>query len=414
MASLQQDPSGNFHVVFRFVGTRFKRSLKTKQVQKAEAARIRLEENIALVESGRLELPEDVDVPIFLLSDGKLNGKTTVPKSLRLGDFYTAYTESIPSDALEPTTLKTIGLHTRHIARVLGASTKLHSLKPRDLQRYITTRSKEPGKTGAVSAGTIRKEIGTFGSLWNWAVSQGYVSGSVPKLGLVYPKQTEKPPFQTWDQIERRLAVEHLDGCEATELWHSLYLDCEKIDRLLDYVKKSSLYPFLYPMCILAAHTGVRRSELCRSRTADIDLVERTAVIRERKRSRTKRTTRVVPMSQKLTDVLARWFDECESSPFTFPEDHRVDRNRKQKLEDGCVSPDEASHHLAQTLAESNWDKISGWHIFRHSFISNCATQGIDQRFIDGWVGHQTDEQRLRYRHLFPDSQLAALDSVFH
>ena len=35
--------------------------------------------------------------------------------------------------------------------------------------------------------------------------------------------------------------------------------------------------------------------------------------------------------------------------------------------------PDQASHHLDRTLAGTNWEKIRGWHIFRHSFISNCA-----------------------------------------
>ncbi len=134
MASLQQDPSGNYHVTFRFAGSRFKRSLKTDKPKRAQAARTRLEENISLIESGRLELPDDVDLPTFLLSDGKLNGKVQTPKSLRLGDLYTTYKESVPDDALEATTLKTIGLHTRHLVRLLGSKRQLRSIKQRELQ----------------------------------------------------------------------------------------------------------------------------------------------------------------------------------------------------------------------------------------------------------------------------------------
>lgn len=413
MASIQKDPSGNFHITFRFAGARYKRSLKTKDASKANATSARLDENIRLVETGRLEFPDDIDVPTFLLSDGKLNNKLTATMSLALGKLYETYTASVPSDSLERTTLKTIRLHVRHIVRILGTSTKLHTLKPSDLQRYVTTRSKEPGKTGNVSAGTIRKEIGTFGSQWNWAVSQEYATGVVPKRGLVYPKQNEKPPFQTWGQIERQIKLNSLSETVTTELWHSLYLDCTQLDQLLDYVKDEALYGFLYPMCVFAAHTGARRSELCRSHVSDIDLVAHNVVIRERKRARSKRTTRVIPLSQKLADVLETWLKEKPASSFTFPEDHRVSRNRKESNEEGCVTPDEASHHLKQTLMRGKWEPVSGWHVFRHSFISNCATQGIDQRFIDGWVGHQTDEQRRRYRHLFPDSQLAAIDSVF-
>ena len=57
MAWLQTDPSGNYHISFRFRGRNFKRSLKTKSEQRANSRLHRLEENIRLVESGRLELP---------------------------------------------------------------------------------------------------------------------------------------------------------------------------------------------------------------------------------------------------------------------------------------------------------------------------------------------------------------------
>jgi hypothetical protein len=32
---------------------------------------------------------------------------------------------------------------------------------------------------------------------------------------------------------------------------------------------------------------------------------------------------------------------------------------------------------------------------------------------IDEWSGHSTEEQRKRYRHLFPDVQRNAMQSVF-
>ena len=38
---------------------------------------------------------------------------------------------------------------------------------------------------------------------------------------------------------------------------------------------------------------------------------------------------------------------------------------------------------------------------------------GVDQRLINEWMGHQTEEMRKRYRHLFPDQQREALESVF-
>ncbi len=77
------------------------------------------------------------------------------------------------------------------------------------------------------------------------------------------------------------------------------------------------------------------------------------------------------------------------------------------------VTEDEAHDHLKRTLAGSEWGVIRGYHVLRHSFISACASRAIDQRLIDQWVGHQTDEQRTRYRQLYPSVQTEVLKSVF-
>ena len=52
-------------------------------------------------------------------------------------------------------------------------------------------------------------------------------------------------------------------------------------------------------------------------------------------------------------------------------------------------------------------------HAFRHSFISALAAKGVDQRIIDEIVGHQSEEQQRRYRHLLPSQKASALASVF-
>ncbi len=72
MASLQQDPSGTFHICFRYGKQRFKRSLQTSDFKKATAATVRVAENLRMVSLGRMEIPDDADVPTFLLSDVSL------------------------------------------------------------------------------------------------------------------------------------------------------------------------------------------------------------------------------------------------------------------------------------------------------------------------------------------------------
>lgn len=76
------------------------------------------------------------------------------------------------------------------------------------------------------------------------------------------------------------------------------------------------------------------------------------------------------------------------------------------------VTRDEAHDHLKRTLAGSKWEVLRGFHVLRHSFISCLAAAGVDQRTIDEFVGHQTDEQR-RYRHLIPDLKQKAIAGVF-
>ena len=82
MAWLQEDPtSGNQHICFRFGGKKFRRSLRTKDKKKATRKLNRLEETIELIDSGRVELPTNVDIPTFLLSDGKLQVKHKIRES---------------------------------------------------------------------------------------------------------------------------------------------------------------------------------------------------------------------------------------------------------------------------------------------------------------------------------------------
>jgi integrase len=359
-------------------------------------------------------LPEHADPAAFLLSDGHLNGKPKVTERLTLSKLTQRYKAALPEGALESESLRIAELHTRHFVRILGVRKTLADIVLDDLQRYVLMRSSEPGKRGkTVSVGTIRKELATLTTLWNWAAQHGYVIGPIPKVGLKFPKLDERPPFQTFAQIARQVQRGQLTETEEAELWDCLYLSTDEISAIVAHVGERATYRFLGPMVLMAAHTGARRSELCRSRECDYDFEAATILIREKKLAKGRRTTRMVPMTARLHHELAAWFRTKEASPFAFPAEHQVERTRRPRFEEGCVSPDQASHHLDRVLSSTKWEKIRGWHIFRHSFISNCASCGVDQRMIDSWVVHQTDAMRRRYTHLFPHAQHAALAGVF-
>lgn len=405
MASLQRDPSGYYHLCFRFGARRFKRSLHTQSETKAIALQGRVEENIDFVRRGKLTIPSTADIPTFLLTDGQFGAPITAPETLTLKELIERYNVAMPSGSLEESTRSTIRIHAGHLKKILGENKDVRTLTREDLQRYINVRAKKKGRRGRdMSSVTIRKEVVTLSGMWSWAMSGGLV-GPFPNKGLRYPKAVEKPPFQTWVEIEQRIGRGGLSPEERADLWDCLFLTLEEITELLKHVKATAQEPFIYPMFLLAAHTGARRSEIIRSQRNDFD--GETVVIRERKRSKAKHTMRRVPLSPLLRDALDTWFSVHPGGPFAFA--HRpINGGQPQS-----ILPPQAHDLFKQTLAGSKWDKLKGWHTLRHSFISNCAMKGIDQRIIDGFVGHTTEEMRRRYTHLFPSSKKAAIEAVF-
>ena len=148
-----------------------------------------------------------------------------------------------------------------------------------------------------------------------------------------------------------------------------------------------------------------------------------------------------MPLSPFLAGVLRDWLGRHPGGPFLFRHEDVVARSKKRSKTTGhqwgkkretsiksrmktvrrreaaaaaaALTRDEVHHHFQRTVAGSKWEVMRGWHMLRHSFISNCAAKGVDQRLIDAWVGHQTEEMRKRYRHLIPSTEQAAIRTVF-
>lgn len=63
------------------------------------------------------------------------------------------------------------------------------------------------------------------------------------------------------------------------------------------------------------------------------------------------------------------------------------------------MTVDAANYHFDQPLKGTKWAVIKGFHVFRHSMASILASNSVDQRFIDKYLGHQTEAMRKRYQH---------------
>lgn len=399
--------NGRYNVIVRFGGQRFVRSLKTGNEKEALTKKLRIEETLKLIESGRVDVPADCDFMTFLMSDGKLAKKPKIETPLTIAELFNRFFDALPEGHLEGSTHNLMKIHRRHLERELGVRTATHNLGQVDIQNYVNKRAKKKTKRGTLSANTIRKEVATFKSVWNWAVEAGHLRVPFPAVKLRYPKTEEAEPFQTWAEIE--LKVEK--GVEDT-LWDCLYLSMEEVAELLKHVKSIETLPCIYPMFCLAAYTGARRSELLRAQLADVDLESSIITIREKKRVRGKSSSRRVPIAPPLKIALATWIDQHPGGTSLFTYDQVISRSHFKRFEPTPLRLDQASHYFEWILRGSKWKVIKGWHTLRHSFISNCASRGVDQRMIDEWVGHTTESMRRRYRHLFPNSQQVAIQKL--
>lgn len=438
MASLQER-DGRWQCQFLYRGKRRTFALGRVTEAEAKAKADQVEYLLMRLDQGLIALPPGADIVTFVRHDGTIpaSGGQTKQDSPTLAVLRDRYLETHGNGTLEANTLRGIRRHFKHLARELGEGFPIRELSLADLQGYVDKRAKAKGARGKLNPATIKKEIVSLRTAWNWGVRMKIVEGRYPYDGLRYSKTDEKPPFQTRVEIERQ--VPGLPSAKVAELWEALYLTLPEVKALLAHVKEEAIHPWIHPLVATAAYTGARKGELLRMRVADVDFAAGVVSVQEKKRAHGRRTTRRVPLSNELRSVLTEWLKNHPGGPYLFAQGEVVERSKKRSLTTGHLSKDrpgamkarlagvtererpgilpltedEAGDHLKRTLSRSEWSVVRGFHTLRHSFISACASKGIDQRLIDEFVGHSTEEQRRRYRHLYPSVQADALKSVF-
>ena len=122
-----------------------------------------------------------------------------------------------------------------------------------------------------LSPATIKKEIVTLRTAWNWAEKMGMVTGRFPYHGLRYAKIDEKPPFRPSKRSSGGSSRAESRPPKGKNSGRALFLRTPEIAELLAYAKEHAAHPWIYPMICMAAHTGARRSELIRMQITDID-----------------------------------------------------------------------------------------------------------------------------------------------
>lgn len=418
MASIHKRGSV-WYASFRFGGSQFLPSLKTKDEREAERIRARIEETIRLLNTGRVSLPAETggrpEILQYILSGGALTERPRLSKNANLGAVLDEYFETYIIGK-EPATVDGERIHANHFRRLLGATTVFAKIDRDMLQTYAAKRCKEKGLRGRkLSPETVKKEFRTFNQIWKMAVAKGYVSGPTPTKGVRLSFIDESPPFMTWNEIQTIIDRGGLTEEQQKDYWDCLFLDEKQVLGLVEHVRQAAEHPFIYAAIAFAAFTGARRSEIMRSQIEDWDFERGIVRIRERKGSRKKKTTfRDLNIHPRLAKIMKEWFKIHPGGIYTIVVPPNLPRSRTSNGRPMPLTRNQAHTHFERAMEGSKWRVLKGWHVLRHSFCSNCARLGVPDSVIDAWMGHRGDEAiKKRYRHLFPCDKRKFMEALF-
>jgi integrase len=409
MASLDYNPkTRKARFFFRHDRKQYNKTLTMESARQAERLKALIEETLQDLERGKLTIPEGADVAAFILSGGKVASKPNPvshsfqaeEKPSTIAEIFDTYAETLTPGSKEANSIYTEALHGRHFKRVLGEGRRFDSFSVDVLQGYVNKRADE-----GVVRDTIHKELTTLRVVWGWAHKRKHIEAPLAwhMSDLTLPKGREKPPFQTWDQIARKIERGGLSEEQEAGLWECLWLDQAQTVECLAWVHDHASRPFLHPMVAFAAYTGARRGEMVRSERDDWDFNAGVVVIRQKKSDKSKSfTRRSVAIHPALAEVMRPWFDGHPGGTWAIAD------------EDGSpIDPRISTGYFRRLMRGGKWSVLHGWHTFRHSLASNMASAGVDQRIINEVLGHHTEEMERRYRHLLPQKQAHALHGLF-
>jgi integrase/recombinase XerD len=138
---------------------------------------------------------------------------------------------------------------------------------------------------------------------------------------------------------------------------------------------------------IIAYGAGLRISEACRLRAADIDSKQMVLRIRQGKRGK----DRLVPLSPRMLAALrSYWVEARPPASCLFP----------GRPDDRPISKDSVRRVLKAALAQTDVTKPLTLHSLRHGFATHLLEDGEDIRVIQSVLGHSHIQTTAHYAHM--------------
>lgn len=193
------------------------------------------------------------------------------------------------------------------------------------------------------------------------------------RLAIRNAKAHENPARLTQHRMEDNARLRFLDKNEETAL----------------RARIRQLCPEREPEFDLALHTGMRRGEQYGLRWKDVDWDRGQLTIPRSKNG----AMRFVPLNATALHALA---------------DMHSRNGHVDLVCGGSKSPRHWFDRAVRTASVSDFT----WHGLRHTFASRLVMAGVDIRTVAELLGHKTLAMTMRYTHLAPDHQRAAVEKL--
>jgi site-specific recombinase XerD len=166
--------------------------------------------------------------------------------------------------------------------------------------------------------------------------------------------------------------------------------------RLLDQDEEAQLRVVIRALCPerepefdLALHTGMRRGEQYGLTWPDVDWERRMLTVPRSKNG----AMRHVPLNATAQHAL-------------------VELRSKNESDSHLVCSTRSPRHWFEPAVKAAGLKEFSWHCLRHAFASRLVMAGVDLRTVAELLGHKSLSMVMRYAHLAPDHQRAAVKQL--
>jgi integrase len=258
-------------------------------------------------------------------------------------------------------------------------------------------------KKSGLKSSSLNRRMTALKAAINWAVKRDIIeSNPLVKIERLSERDTvTKVRYLSDEERERLMAAldereeEMRDARDSHNEWKE-----ERKKPPSARLKETAFVDHLKPLILLSLSTGVRRTALLSLEWGDVNLTERTLLVRAATSKNEKQY--YVPLNDLAYETLSIW---RKQSKRTSPGSLVFPSPQTGEIMDNCNT---AWENLRKRAGIENFR----WHDMRHDFASQLVMSGVDLNTVRELLGHADLKMTLRYAHLAPGNKMQAVKEL--